>query len=94
MKITGNNLTIIVDGAVGHFPEQFVKTAIEKRLSKKVIEQTEEDRVFIDYECPCCKTTLQQRIKPERRLRFHSGTIHKYKSCPYCGQALDWSDTE
>lgn len=70
-----------------------VQKAVKKQIPKKVIEQTEEVREFIDYDCPCCKTILQQCIKPERKLRFHGRTNCKYKHCPYCGQALDWSDT-
>ena len=38
--------------------------------------------------CPCCKeeliTTINNRCVEER----------KYSHCHYCGQALDWSDTE
>lgn len=89
MKITGNNLTIVVDGALGHFPEEFVKSAIEKKIPKKVEIQTEDDREFIDYVCPCCQTTLQQKMKCATRT-----TIHKAKCCDECGQALDWSDSE
>lgn len=66
-----------------------VKSALEKQIPKKVDMQTEDDREFIDYVCPCCKTTLQQKMKGAKRV-----TIHKSKCCDKCGQALDWSDTE
>ena len=66
-----------------------VKEAVEKQKPKKVDVQTEDDREFIDYVCPYCKTTLQQKMKIAKRT-----TIHKSKHCDECGQALDWSDTE
>lgn len=66
-----------------------VKAAVGKQTPKKVDVQTEDDREFIDYVCPCCKTTLQQKMKGAKRV-----TIHKSKHCDECGQALDWSDTE
>lgn len=62
--------------------------ALEKQIPQKVIGQTEDDREFIDYVCPNCKTTLQQKNKQAKRI-----TIYKYKHCIECGQALDWSDT-
>lgn len=61
--------------------------ALEKQIPKQIEEQTEEDREFIDYVCPNCKTTLQQKMKGATRT-----TIYKYKHCIFCGQALDWSD--
>ena len=65
------------------------ETALEKQIPKKVIEQTENDREFIDYVCPNCKTTLQQKNKQAKRI-----TVYKYKHCIDCGQALDWGDSE
>lgn len=62
--------------------------ALEKQMPKHIEEQTEDDREFIDYVCPNCKTTLQQKLKGATRT-----TIYKYKHCIFCGQALDWSDT-
>ena len=64
-------------------------SAIDKQIPKKIEEQTEDDREFIDYVCPNCKVTLQQKMKQAKRI-----TIYKYKHCIDCGQALDWSDTE
>ena len=61
--------------------------ALEKDVPKHIEEQTEEDREFVDYVCPNCKTTLQQKMKGAKRI-----TIHKYKHCIDCGQALDWSE--
>ncbi len=65
------------------------KEALEKDISKRIEQQTEDDREFIDYVCPNCKTTLQQKIKGATRT-----TIYKYKHCHWCGQKLDWSDTQ
>ena len=63
--------------------------ALEKQIPKKIIENTETDREFIDYVCPNCKTTLQQKNKQAKRI-----TIYKYKHCIDCGQLLDWGDSE
>lgn len=62
-----------------------IVNALEKQMPKHIEEQTEEDREFIDYVCPNCKTTLQQKIKGATRT-----TIFKYKYCHWCGQKLDW----
>ena len=73
-----------------------LETAIEalnKQIAKKIIEQTEEDREFIDYICPNCKTTLQQKMKSCFAQRFHKTTVYKYRYCLHCGQALWWGDT-
>lgn len=61
--------------------------ALDKQRPKHIEEQTEDDRQFIDYVCPNCKTTLQQKMKGATRT-----TIYKYKYCHYCGQCLDWND--
>ena len=63
------------------------KEALEKQMPKRIEEQTEDDREFIDYVCPNCKTTLQQKMKGATRT-----IIYKYKYCIFCGQALDWGD--
>lgn len=73
---------------IGGTAWMYIRTCIEKQIPQKVIEQTEDDREFIDYVCPCCKTTLQQKMKCAKRI-----TIHKAKCCNECGQALDWSDS-
>lgn len=59
---------------------------LEKHLPKHIEKHTEDDREFIDYVCPNCKTTLQQKMKSATRT-----TIFKYKHCIECGQALDWT---
>ena len=64
-----------------------IVNALEKQIPKHIEEQTEDDREFIDYVCPNCKTTLQQKMKGATRT-----TIYKYKHCIFCGQSLDWSD--
>ena len=61
--------------------------ALEKEIPKHIEEQTEDDREFIDYVCPNCKTTLQQKRKGAKLT-----TIYKYKHCIFCGQVIDWSD--
>ncbi len=68
--------------------------ALEKQIPKKIETQTEDDREFIDYICPCCRTTLQQLIKSCYSQRYFKNTVYKYKYCLHCGQALDWSDAE
>ena len=59
--------------------------ALEKQVQKHIEEQTEEYRQFIDYVCPNCKTTLQQKMKGATQT-----TIFKYKYCHWCGQCLKW----
>lgn len=66
-----------------------VQKATEKQIPKHIEEQTKDDRGFIDYVCPNCKTTLQQKMKGATQT-----TIYKYEHCIFCGQALDWSDKE
>lgn len=59
---------------------------MEKETAQKIIVETEPDRVYEDYVCPRCKTTLQQKVKGSRIQ-----TIYKYKYCHECGQKLDWN---
>lgn len=68
---------------------ELCKKSLEKQIPKKIIENTETDREFIDYVCPNCKITLQQKMKQAKLI-----TIYKYKHCIECGQALDWGDCE
>lgn len=63
--------------------------ALERQKQEKIIIVNEDGRQFEDYVCPQCKGTLQQKNKDAKRI-----TIYKYKHCLYCGQALDWSDTD
>lgn len=67
--------------------EKAVADALRKQIPKHIEEQTEDDREFIDYVCPNCKTTLQQKMKCATRT-----TIYKYKHCIECGQSLDWHE--
>lgn len=69
--------------------EKIVVRALERQIPKHIEEQTEDDREFIDYICPSCKTTLQQKMKQAKRQ-----TVYKYKHCIECGQALDWEEAE
>lgn len=68
---------------------KMIDLAVEKQIPKKIIENTETDRVFIDYVCPNCNTILQQKMKQAKRK-----TIYKYKHCIDCGQALLWESEE
>lgn len=89
MKITGNNLTLVVDGALGHFPEEFVKRAIEKQLPKKPIRANriikKNGEFFLNddneyWKCPIC-------------TKFDVPLLENQPSCHWCGQALDWSES-
>lgn len=48
MKIVNNGLTIVVGGALGHFPKEFVSTALEKQTRK------EPKYIDGDYDLPLC----------------------------------------
>lgn len=61
--------------------------ALEKKIPKKIILNSEDDRENEDYICPNCKDILQKHRKGATRI-----TIYKYKFCHRCGQALDWSE--
>lgn len=56
--------------------------ALEKQIPKKPIKY---DLSYSGYKCPTCDSNLYQ-------LRSHN--IYKTPNCIFCGQALDWSDTE
>lgn len=58
------------------------KSAIEKQIPKKTIKY---DLSYSGYKCPACDSNLY-------RLRSHN--VYKTPCCIFCGQALDWSDTE
>jgi hypothetical protein len=80
MKIVNNGLTTVVDGALGHFPKEFVVSALKKQIPKKPnIHGYREGREVntISYTCPICNK--------------HIG---RDAYCKHCGQKLDWSDTE
>lgn len=68
----------------------FCKEALEKQTPKKVMKETAEtyfgDRIY--FRCNRCRF-LEMSI---RNGRLFLGD--KYKHCPNCGQALDWSETE
>ena len=51
MKVANNGLTIVVGGALGHFPEKFVVSALEKQIPKKPI--TDKERMITIYRCGC-----------------------------------------
>lgn len=66
-----------------------LREAREKRRTKKIIINTEDDRQYEDYICPNCKNILQQRPKGATAI-----IIKPFKYCWDCGQAIDWSDAE
>ena len=83
MKVVNNGLTIEIGGAFGHFPKEFVISALEKQIPKKPnIHGYREGREIntISYTCPICNK--------------HIG---REDFCKHCGQALFWEsevDTE
>lgn len=80
MKVVNNGLTIKIGGAFGHFPKEFVVSALEKQIPKKpTIHGYREGRGIntISYTCPVCNKHISRE-----------------NYCKHCGQALDWSDTE
>jgi len=52
----------------------------------KVIVETEDDREYIDYICPNCKSIIDQRRKGQR-IGFYTPHFHAD-----CGMALEWED--
>ena len=81
MKVVNNGLTITIDGAMGHFPKEFVVSALEKQIPKKVKKTNEylngAGEWEAEYECETCGNPYID---------------DSYCSC--CGQALDWSEEE
>ena len=61
-----------------------IQEALEKQIPIKVEYISNEDAdgypVWIENSCPVCKTELDG--------------CNYYNYCPYCGQAIDWSDEE
>lgn len=55
---------------------EFAIKALEKQIPKKPID----DGAFCL--CPICNTEFNSELHYEYEIKF----------CPYCGQALDWSD--
>ena len=75
MKVVNNSLTIEINGALGHFPKEFVVSALEKQIPKKPnIHGYREGREVntISYTCPICNK--------------HIG---RDAFCKHCGQKLD-----
>lgn len=80
-----------------NYPMEYVEAfetaiaALRKHTPEKIMTETEDDREFVDFVCPNCKTILQQKQKHSILLIEQ---IYKYKHCIHCGQALDWWDEE
>ena len=106
MKIVNNGLTIVIDGALGHFPEEFVKSALEKQIPKKLRKE-----IWVDDE----KHKGDVRLATENDILTKDNhsvinycpccdmqpIVVKYLSpprydlyCRKCGQALDWGETK
>lgn len=80
MRVVNNGLTITFNGTMGHFPKEFVVSALEKQIPKKPIIHGVRDRDIntISYTCSVCNK--------------HIGIREDY--CKNCGNALDWGEEE
>lgn len=58
---------------------EVAKKALEKQIPKKPLDKTLEYDGYYGL-CPCCNKVV--------------GESKDFSRCWYCGQALDWSDTE
>lgn len=65
-----------------------IKQALEKQIPKK---PTHEASLYKCLTCPNCKNVIDEftEIIP-KHLKVRVKTIH----CKFCGQVLDWSDSE
>lgn len=64
----------------------FCKEALEKRIPKKV---THEATLYRCCTCPTCKNVIDEFTEfAGKRVRV---TV---QHCKFCGQKIDWSDTE
>ncbi|MGN0595016.1 MAG: hypothetical protein ACI4I6_07650 [Hominimerdicola sp.] len=55
--------------------------ALEKQIAKKPFQTSQ----LNFYWCPNCECAIKKRVEHSLRI---------IENCPFCGQALDWSDTE
>lgn len=63
-----------------------MSNALEKQIPKKV---THEATLYKNCTCPTCKNVIDEHTDfLDKRVRV---TV---QHCKFCGQALDWSDTE
>jgi hypothetical protein len=83
MKVVNNGLTITIDGAMGHFPKEFVVSALEKQIPKKPIENRYPWAI-----CPICGGSVYLENVQEHIMN------QEKTHCEHCGQALDWSEEE
>ncbi|MEE0899254.1 MAG: hypothetical protein U0L88_16725 [Acutalibacteraceae bacterium] len=60
---------------------EIIIAALEKQIPKKP--QQASQPCF--YWCPNCELAVKRRIE---------SSIKIINNCPFCGQAIDWSDTE
>ena len=68
MKVANNGLTIVVGGALGHFPEKIVVSALEKQIPKKP-----KDHPLSDGKCPCCNAVFDYDWKPKSKFCQNCG---------------------
>ena len=62
-----------------------IRTAIEKQIQKKPIDQSKKPEDWHVMACPCCE-----------KVFWNSGQFVRYqpKFCNGCGQAIDWGEWE
>lgn len=107
MKVANNGLTIVVGGALGHFPEKFVVSALKKQIPKKPLKQIWVDdekrkddvRLATKYDVLTKDNHSIINLCPNckewvMRYKYLRPPKDKDYYCKRCGQALDWSDTE
>lgn len=64
---------------------------VDKETPMKVIANSKLARNQYKYICPNCKKFLFSANSQVMRLISHQ---ENYKHCAFCGQRLDWSDSE
>ena len=74
------NISEIIPGYCRSEAFSVAISALEKQIPKKLIE-TEE---FVEGSCQNCK----------RNIGWIKDEYFDFDNCPFCGQAIDWSDTE
>ena len=83
----GKCIQLMVNGAVGFFPKEFVEKAVEKQIPKAARSETIYHGINISGEyqietpcyCPVCDRYVGD---------YEKQWLEKY--CPDCGQALFW----
>ena len=91
--MTENEAIEIIEEYKGLFPNarneneslDIAIKALEKQIPKKPVDKSKNPVDWHIMSCPCCNNTF-----------WNSGQFVRYqpKFCNYCGQAIDWSDTD